>query len=697
MSRLHCNHCEAEFPGSVASGDICPKCGAVAAPVRGGQSALLRAAAPAAPRSKALSSPPPPPAEPQAGSPELEQPAPKRRGPYSWFSVSSGFGASMVVHLALLLVLALITFAAGGFSKTGLALLISPEPAEFEEVIVSITDFSNVEDSPSMLVTSTALRVEAEPIPDTPPDTALLNRIEFAEVRLEDPLADLPAWNELNEAVYGTSPLEREEDRLRRADSPEQAIEAITGEMEMRLAEGPLLCVWLFDASISLRDDRRRAAEHLEPILARLQNRGRRDTTFRNAVAAFGNTSAELVAPTFNNRSVVNAAASLPEDPSGVENVMSAVVSAAQKYRRRWKDPLMLVVWTDESGDDVANVEEAIARCRELDVSVTVVGPTAVFGRQMGLQAFTVETGQVFMLPVMRGPESAFPECVQLAFFSGEQRILVMPSGLPPYGLVRLAQATGGAFITHDRPLDRGPFDLETLRPYLPDLRPLAVQREELAYHPLRQAVVQAAALTHEEAPLVAPRMSYFSVRPPGTQLDLPLYYPPASFRRLLGDALADDARSAEAAAQVVERALEFLAHPLLEVEYEREESLRWRAAYDLAKGRLLLQSVRYAEYRLMCRSLKPKEFPPEVNFIQFLPATSLRSGEFGQQRLTAALEHLQRCVEQHSGTPWGAIAAHELSLPPGLTVAPRIIPQPEPVATDVIPSTGPGPSLPNL
>ena len=57
------------------------------------------------------------------------------------------------------------------------------------------------------------------------------------------------------------------------------------------------------------------------------------------------------------------------------------MAKCAQHYRQSWRDKqLAIVIWTDESGDDVTNLEDAIKVCREQKVAVSVVGPSSVLG-----------------------------------------------------------------------------------------------------------------------------------------------------------------------------------------------------------------------------------------------------------------------------------------------------------------------------
>ena len=101
----------------------------------------------------------------------------------------------------------------------------------------------------------------------------------------------------------------------------------------------------------------------------------------------------------------------LPVDPSGLENVFSAVALAARRYGGSVKRQLLLVVWTDESGDDILLLEPTIALCKKEKVVVSAIGPTAVLGAEEGSHSYVhPPNGQLYFLPVKKGPDAAFPE-----------------------------------------------------------------------------------------------------------------------------------------------------------------------------------------------------------------------------------------------------------------------------------------------
>ena len=64
---------------------------------------------------------------------------------------------------------------------------------------------------------------------------------------------------------------------------------------------------------------------------------------------------------------------------------MTAVDQCIEQYGRKWKGGIVIVVWTDESGDDILYLEDRSSQmCKRRNVVVSVVGPTAVLGSEQG-------------------------------------------------------------------------------------------------------------------------------------------------------------------------------------------------------------------------------------------------------------------------------------------------------------------------
>ncbi len=212
-------------------------------------------------------------------------------------------------------------------------------------------------------------------------------------------------------------------DEVRIADNAVVALASVTSSIERELEEGDTLVVWLVDASISLEHDRLLMAEHMESFyrsIGAFDNKQQREgSQLMNAVVAFGGRVRPILEPRKFGIQVCNKLTQIPFDPSGLEYVMKAVQTALQRYRGpRRDDRMMIVIITDESGDDVDQLEATIQHCRQYSVPVHVIGPSAVLGAERGSHAWTEpRSGETYLLPVDRGPDTALPQRAWLPYW----------------------------------------------------------------------------------------------------------------------------------------------------------------------------------------------------------------------------------------------------------------------------------------
>ncbi len=107
---------------------------------------------------------------------------------------------------------------------------------------------------------------------------------------------------------------------------------------------------------------------------------------------------------------------------------------------------LVVVLVTDESGDDYLNIEDVTAACKRLRVPVFVIGRQAMFGTdRLQYRWVDPQTKDVYWTTIRRGPETAAYETLQ---WDGlHPRREDQPSGFAPYDLARLTKETGGKQI----------------------------------------------------------------------------------------------------------------------------------------------------------------------------------------------------------------------------------------------------------
>jgi hypothetical protein len=353
--------------------------------------------------------------------------------------------------------------------------------------------------------------------------------------------------------------------------------------------------------------------------------------------------------------------------------VFGAVGIAAERFKTfRTQSPhrnVMLIIFTDEVGDDETKMEGAVAACRRHEIPVYVVGTPAPFGRKEIEVAYVDPDPQfdqsVQMVPVRQGPESLYPEGVQLAFAGHRHEDLQrLDSGFGPFALTRLCYETGGMYIAiHPNRVREGRgtggtapmsarldyfFDPAIMRNYQPEYVSMKEYEQKLVHNKARAALVKAANMSMVD-PMENPTLEF-----PKTD--------EGAFKRSLDDA--------QKLAAKIGPKLDMLYQILKEGEKDRPRLLepRWQAGYDLALGRILAIKVRTEAYNAMLAKAKGglKFENPESDTFVLKPADEITVGSALEKMAKQSRELLTSVKQQHAGTPWGLLAAAELEEPIG-------------------------------
>lgn len=499
------------------------------------------------------------------------------------------------------------------------------------------------------------------------------------------------------------------------------AVDRLTEEILLSLQERKTTVVWIFDQSASLLRQREEIIERLDNVyreLGSLRDAGNEafakydDIPLLTDVVAFGQRYQKMLKdPTDDVDQIREAIRRVPRDDSGIENVFSTVIACVDEYRdlrkirRSTGAPdrnVLFIVVSDEAGDDAVRLDEAVEACNRYAIPVYVIGVPAPFGRRITYVKWVDPDPNYDQTPqvaqISQGPESLFPERLQLKFTGGDFEDLEMiDSGFGPFALTRLCYETGGIyFAVHP---NRRPgrvrrseisaysadlryfFEPDVMRRYRPDYVSRQEYLKRLRDNPARMALVQAA-----EASAVG-------------QLEAPAL----RFPKLDEAAFVRQVSMAQRAAALLEPKLNQLYAILKQGESarERETSPRWQAGYDLAMGRVMAAKVRAESYNAMLAMAKTKlRFSNKKNNTWVLrPADSINTGSQAEKLAERARMYLTRVIEQHPNTPWAMLAARELRTPLGwewiedYTEPPRP-PQPRPqvVNNNNVPRPNPQP-----
>jgi len=565
---------------------------------------------------------------------------PRRCGLPAWL-------VSLTVHLLVLLLLGSITRATGYFEQeTFLSTeVMRPVSEEFKFDTAAVKMLGNDSQlntlSPSQAFATdvgsqTEQRIEARLENKVLPE-AVVPVLEVAE----------PSEANLLEVVQTTGGTEH-------PGGVEGAMDRLTYEIAASLRERKTLVIWLFDASLSLKERRDAIAERFENVYRQL---GQLDVgveeALKTAAATFGaNTNMLTSAPVDDVRTVVAAVRNIEPDLSGRENVFTAVADVTNRwksYRTKEGRNVMVVVVTDERGDDFTKMEEVIHRTRRLGIRVYCVGNAALFGREKGYVPWQFEDGTTEMLPVDQGPETAALERLRLAFWgSAGQSAEQLSASFGPYALTRLCAETGGLYLVTKESESR--FDPEIMKNYLPDYRPVTRYQADLAKNLSKGALVRAAMTTqaHEVPP---PRLR---------------------FRADTLEVLRRQLTEAQKPLALLDYFLNEMHTILDEGQKDRArlKSPRWRASFDLALGRVLAMRVRAYGYNVVLAEMKgsPKRFSrKESNQWRLVASNKTDLYPPGVKKMARQAEEiLNRVIEDHPGTPWAHVAELELSQPLG-------------------------------
>jgi len=592
---------------------------------------------------------------------------------------SASFAASLFFHVCLLCILAYAPVLLDE-QRVSLTITAPQEDEEVDEQVLTPPEEFYMNDRPMIEIGANSVSggkmalAAAEilsdisevpsPVDVRPVDQARLETnltIEFATgMRIDN----LPVRGAAGEAATG-------------ADG---AIDRITQDILLSLEERPTLIVWLFDQSGSLLRQRAEINARLDRIyeeLGVIEAAGNpafskhQKKPLLTSVIAFGDQVNFLMKkPTDDITQIKAAVAGISLDEKGIERAFTAVYRAANRYKyyriQRPHRNLMLVLVTDEAGDDQNGVDETVSLCRRYEIPVYVVGVPAPFGRKETLVKWVDPDPKYDQTPqwgrVDQGPESLVPERVKLDFF-GQSSPDPMDSGFGPFALTRLCYETGGVYFTvhpnrnSKRSVGRAEtadfsahlkrfFDPTVMRRYRPDYVSTVEYMRRANANKARAALIRAAQLS-SITQMTAPNLRFVKRSEPQ---------------------LISELTEAQKAAASLEPKLNALCQTLKLGEEDRAEEAypRWQAGYDLAMGRVLAAKVRTETYNAMLakakRGLKFKN--SKNNTWKLVPHKEITVGSQLAKAGETAIKYLQGVIDEHPGTPWELLARRELATP---------------------------------
>ncbi|WP_435018021.1 vWA domain-containing protein [Tundrisphaera sp. TA3] len=450
------------------------------------------------------------------------------------------------------------------------------------------------------------------------------------------------------------------------------ALDQITHEIRRHLTQHKVSVVWMFDESESMRDDQKAIRSKFDRVSSELKvnlpemTKGRAKDKKSNwpplthAIVGFGDeVHFEQEKPTENIDAIGRAIGRLVIDVSGKENTMQALARVIGHYGSAVpKDVKLLVVLvTDESGDDGEYVEEARQAALARGVPIYVIGRQAIFGNgAVHIRYQDPVTLDTYWPTIRRGPETADVEALQYDGIRGRDD--EQPSGFAPYELARLAKDTGGIYFLlpteeamRARQREKA-YSIATLKEYVPDYESRAAYSERRLKSELRRTLYEVIDTTRS-----FPFRVHFPVEPGP-----------------LVEAIAEQLPVVTDRLQVlisIERRLK-----QLEKARNLEPERRWQAAYDLMLAQVVAFQVNAYEYRALLIEMQKQ--PPKLSrkpkadtevIWDIHHSQTLKAPKQNTEKVVAEAHRLLRLViERHPKTPWADLAQDVLDR--GLGVA---------------------------
>ncbi len=450
----------------------------------------------------------------------------------------------------------------------------------------------------------------------------------------------------------------------------------------------------MFDESESMKDDQKEIKDRLKRVYEELRlvesdaktigGKKKLQDILLTAITSFGESPhKQTPEPTGNPEDLMAAIEKIPLEKNGTENLHAAIIQVVKEYKlmaSRAKRKLVLVVVSDESGDDGHLVEEALREAKTADAPIYILGRESVFGSLYAHVRWKQPvTGRLFYLPIRRGPETPFAEQLQYGGF--RRRRDGQMSGFGPYEQVRLCKMTNGIFFQlpgeqeNLNDLDNRENAMLNLREYLPDLSLRGNYQDHRDESEFRKAIWDVIVMLNP----YDPNVKGLEIPDPEETRER-FNTDPANY----GPQVQERLQQVKTILVVMQQARRHLGR--VKDQRDSEPSRRWRANYDLISAQLLWYQVRLFEYAIGLEQFARKGIPAELQknpklnrwYIQEDPSEFVMPDDLQQKLLGVTPEELQQVYDEavaglekvkaeHPGSPWSRRAEWELARKSGV------------------------------
>jgi hypothetical protein len=435
------------------------------------------------------------------------------------------------------------------------------------------------------------------------------------------------------------------------------ALDQLAKEILRHLKDHKLTVVWLFDESTSMQDDQKTIIEKFDRVSSELKlnvdANKKAAGALNHAIVGFGQgIDYVLEKPREDIDLIGRAIKKLRIDSTGIENTMKALRDVVDHYGTliRKDRKLLIVLVTDESGDDGDGVEEAKQALKKYKVPLYVIGRQSLFGYPFAHHRYMDPvTKDVYYPVIRRGPETADFENYQ---WDGlYERWDEQPSGFAPYELARLTMESGGMYLLlpseefmRVRKREQA-YSIKQLKEYLPEYDNRMTYIEHRNSSPLRQTmyaiIMQGKGfLYRREFPIDRDELVK-AANEEGEKAAIRL------------NALLEVQTRLEALAKV----------------RDREPEKRWQAHYELMLAQTIAFQCKAYEYRALMESIissppQPKGPPAADMMITWVvdhTKKPLAPRATTAKKYAEAERLLQAVIAKHPKTPWADLAQDTL------------------------------------
>jgi hypothetical protein len=575
-------------------------------------------------------------------------------------------GFSIIVHVMGLVLLALFQF--DNIQEVAAQMLVASAPMEEVEdppVEIELQEEIETVNEETVSVFSAAPAVGIAgggPVGAGTPtlDMTLVEKAETTEIHIDAPTIGMPDSVKLIEPVPDGDVKGEPRDIV---DDYQTAMDRIAQEIMWMLDKGPVLVVWVFDQSESMKDDQQEIRDRVGNVYNQLGIVGTASNkALQTAVTSYGKDFFDHTnkKPTAKRDEIRAAIDSVPIDASGEEMMCQAVGESITRYRDAARGRQMaLILVTDESGNRLNNdrfLERAIGAAKATKCKIYALGRESVFGYPFAYIRWNhPQTKRTHWLQIDRGPETGFPEQLQTNGF--RRRHDAFSSGFGPYEQTRMARETNGVFFmlpsleTNLVGAQKERYALEALRPYRPDLRSRQEVFADRDKYPLRSLiwkVIQDLNPHNKSAQKALEMRMEFS-------LD----------RAQCVRQMRQEQAKAKMHLQYMAEAEKALAAGRKLRDQEVEP--RWRGNYDIIYAQLIAYQARMYEYGVALEAFiqNPKTAPPMKGTARLVhwdvgTVKSVRTEE-SKPYIDRAIDLFKEVQETHPGSPWAARAAWEM------------------------------------